>query len=108
MEKVDLRSNTMTRPTAAMRKAMADAIVGDDVFGEDPTVNRLQEMAAEHPAESNLRNGSHTEDPLRIIDVVESTLADPDADTGHPRRPLPVLQGFGVCAETEHHGYKDQ
>jgi threonine aldolase len=47
MEKVDLRSDTMTRPTAAMRKAMADAIVGDDVFGEDPTVNRLQEMAAE-------------------------------------------------------------
>ena len=46
MQTIDLRSDTMTRPTAAMRKAMADAAVGDDVFGEDPTVNRLQETAA--------------------------------------------------------------
>jgi threonine aldolase len=44
---VDLRSDTITLPTAAMRRAMADAEVGDDVFGEDPTVNRLEEMAAE-------------------------------------------------------------
>lgn len=44
---IDLRSDTMTEPTAAMRKAMAEAEVGDDVFGEDPTVNRLEEMAAE-------------------------------------------------------------
>ncbi len=43
---VDLRSDTVTQPTPAMRKAMAAAEVGDDVFGEDPTVNRLQEMAA--------------------------------------------------------------
>jgi threonine aldolase len=43
---IDLRSDTVTRPTAAMRKAMAAAEVGDDVFGEDPTVNRLQERAA--------------------------------------------------------------
>lgn len=43
---IDLRSDTMTQPTAAMRKAMAEAEVGDDVFGEDPTVNRLEEMAA--------------------------------------------------------------
>jgi threonine aldolase len=47
MESVDLRSDTVTIPTPAMRKAMADAPVGDDVYGEDPTVNRLQEMAAE-------------------------------------------------------------
>ena len=47
MQKIDLRSDTMTRPTTAMRKAMADAEVGDDVFGEDPTVNRLQEIAAD-------------------------------------------------------------
>ena len=45
--RIDLRSDTVTRPTPAMRKAMADAEVGDDVFGEDPTVNRLQERAAE-------------------------------------------------------------
>lgn len=44
---IDLRSDTMTIPTPAMREAMAAAEVGDDVFGEDPTVNRLQEMAAE-------------------------------------------------------------
>ncbi len=44
---IDLRSDTVTRPTPAMRKAMAEAEVGDDVFGEDPTVNRLQERVAE-------------------------------------------------------------
>jgi threonine aldolase len=44
---IDLRSDTVTKPTDAMRKAMAEAEVGDDVFGEDPTVNRLQERAAE-------------------------------------------------------------
>lgn len=47
MRHVELRSDTMTRPTPAMRKAMAEAEVGDDVFGEDPTVNRLEAMAAE-------------------------------------------------------------
>ena len=44
---IDLRSDTVTRPPAAMRKAMADADVGDDVFGDDPTVNRLQAVVAE-------------------------------------------------------------
>ena len=44
---VDLRSDTVTRPGAAMRRAMAEAQVGDDVFGDDPTVNRLQARAAE-------------------------------------------------------------
>jgi threonine aldolase len=43
---VDLRSDTVTRPSAAMRKAMAEAELGDDVFGDDPTVNRLQSLAA--------------------------------------------------------------
>jgi threonine aldolase len=43
---IDLRSDTVTKPTDAMRKAMARADVGDDVYGEDPTVNRLQEMVA--------------------------------------------------------------
>ncbi|MBL8191703.1 MAG: aminotransferase class I/II-fold pyridoxal phosphate-dependent enzyme [Acidobacteria bacterium] len=47
MKFIDLRSDTVTKPTAAMRRAMADAEVGDDVYGEDPTVNRLQERAAE-------------------------------------------------------------
>jgi threonine aldolase len=43
----DLRSDTVTRPSPAMRRAMAGAEVGDDLFGDDPTVNRLQERAAE-------------------------------------------------------------
>lgn len=47
MEWIDLRSDTVTKPTAEMRKAMAEAEVGDDVYGEDPSINRLQEMAAE-------------------------------------------------------------
>src|SRR5512139_2156392 len=44
---IDLRSDTVTQPTPAMREAMAKAEVGDDVYGEDPTINRLQEMAAD-------------------------------------------------------------
>jgi len=47
MNLIDLRSDTMTRPTPAMRAAIASAEVGDDQFGEDPTVNRLQERTAE-------------------------------------------------------------
>ena len=46
-EFIDLRSDTVTRPTPAMRRAMAEAEVGDDVYGEDPTVNRLERRAAE-------------------------------------------------------------
>lgn len=44
---VDLRSDTVTKPTLEMRRAMAEAEVGDDVYGEDPTINRLQQRAAE-------------------------------------------------------------
>jgi threonine aldolase len=47
MNWIDLRSDTVTIPTKAMRQAMAKAEVGDDVYGEDPTVNKLQEMAAQ-------------------------------------------------------------
>ena len=47
MKMIDLRSDTVTLPTPTMREAMCRAEVGDDVFGEDPTVNRLEEMAAE-------------------------------------------------------------
>ncbi len=46
MRPVDLRSDTVTRPTAAMREAMASAVVGDDVFDDDPTVHALQQRAA--------------------------------------------------------------
>ncbi len=44
---IDLRSDTVTKPTLAMRRAMAEAEVGDDVYGEDPTINRLERRAAE-------------------------------------------------------------
>ncbi len=47
MSIIDLRSDTITKPTDAMRQAMAGAEVGDDVYGEDPSINRLQERAAE-------------------------------------------------------------
>ncbi len=47
MKIIDLRSDTVTLPTPKMRQAMANAELGDDVYGEDPTVNRLQELAAE-------------------------------------------------------------
>ncbi len=47
MNVIDLRSDTVTQPTEEMRQAMASAEVGDDVFGEDPSINRLQERAAE-------------------------------------------------------------
>ncbi len=45
-DELDFRSDTVTRPTAGMRRAMAEAVVGDDVFGEDPTVRRLQDQIA--------------------------------------------------------------
>jgi threonine aldolase len=47
MDTIDLRSDTVSWPTPEMRQAMAEAVVGDDVFGEDPTVNRLEQKAAE-------------------------------------------------------------
>jgi threonine aldolase len=47
MRIIDMRSDTLTQPTSAMRRAMSEAEVGDDVFGEDPTVNRLEKMVAE-------------------------------------------------------------
>src|SRR5215510_11740973 len=47
LERIDLRSDTVTQPSPAMRQAMAEAPVGDDQYGEDPSVNRLQERIAE-------------------------------------------------------------
>ena len=47
MRPIDLRSDTVTQPTEEMRKAMATAEVGDDVYGEDPSVRKLEEMGAE-------------------------------------------------------------
>ncbi|HWC54635.1 MAG TPA: beta-eliminating lyase-related protein, partial [Chitinophagaceae bacterium] len=44
---IDFRSDTVTRPTPAMKEAMMNAKVGDDVFGEDPSINELERLAAE-------------------------------------------------------------
>src|SRR5260370_33996600 len=49
MDLIDLGSDTVTKPGPGMRKAMAEAEVGDDVFGDDPTINRLQERVAGLP-----------------------------------------------------------
>ena len=49
---IDMRSDTVTRPTPAMRQAMAEAEVGDDMSGEDPTVNRLEDQVAARLAET--------------------------------------------------------
>ncbi|MFO7664766.1 MAG: beta-eliminating lyase-related protein, partial [Chloroflexota bacterium] len=45
-DRIDFRSDTVSWPTPAMREAMASARVGDDVYGEDPTINELEELAA--------------------------------------------------------------
>src|SRR3974390_1028822 len=50
-ERIDLRSDTVTLPTPEMRRCMAEAEVGDDVFGEDPTVKRLEARTAEFPGD---------------------------------------------------------
>ncbi len=47
MKPIDFRSDTVTRPTPGMRRAMAEAEVGDDIYGEDPTARRLEERVAE-------------------------------------------------------------
>src|SRR6188508_2449461 len=68
MEPIDLRSDTVTRPGPGMRAAMAAADVGDDVFGDDPTVNRLQEaMAARFGMDAALFFPSGTQSNLAAI-----------------------------------------
>jgi threonine aldolase len=65
---IDLRSDTVTRPTAGMRAAMASAQVGDDVYGDDPTVNRLEALAAERFGfESALFFGTGTQSNLAAL-----------------------------------------
>ena len=68
MKPIDLRSDTVTRPTPGMRGAMAAAEVGDDVFGDDPTVNRLQEiLAARFGMEAGLFFPSGTQSNLAAV-----------------------------------------
>ncbi|HSD16261.1 MAG TPA: low-specificity L-threonine aldolase [Thermomonas sp.] len=68
MHMIDLRSDTVTRPTAAMRAAMPEARVGDDVYGEDPTVNALQErLAADLGLDAGLYVPSGTQSNLLAL-----------------------------------------
>jgi threonine aldolase len=68
VKKIDLRSDTVTQPSAAMREAMARAEVGDDVFADDPTVNRLQEeCAARFGMEAGLFFPSGTQSNLAAL-----------------------------------------
>lgn len=82
---IDLRSDTVTKPTPAMRKAMAEAEVGDDVYGEDPTVNRLQELAARRVGKE------------QALFVPSGTMANMVALLAHTRR-----QGEFVCEAESH------
>ena len=84
MAVIDLRSDTLTRPTAAMRAAMARAEVGDDVYGEDPTVNALEERVAElfgHEAAVFVPSGTMgNQICLRLVcPPAEELLCDADA-----------------------------
>ncbi|MEU7584979.1 GntG family PLP-dependent aldolase [Micromonospora sp. NPDC049230] len=81
---VDLRSDTVTRPTAGMREAMATAEVGDDVYGEDPTVNALEAEAAAlfgHEAALFAPSGSMTNQIALqlLVSPGDEVLADADA-----------------------------
>jgi threonine aldolase len=108
---IDLRSDTVTKPTLGMRRAMAEAEVGDDVFGEDPTVNRLQARAAEifgREAALFVPSGTmgnqialkvHTQPGDEVIleeasHIFNSEMAMMAAFSGVIPRPIPGERGF--------------
>ena len=82
MDMIDLRSDTVTQPTPAMREAMAKALVGDDVYGEDPTVNRLQEIASELTGKE------------AALYVVSGTMGNVAATLAHTRRGDEMICGL--------------
>jgi threonine aldolase len=95
MPPIDLRSDTVTRPTAGMREAMARAEVGDDQFGEDPTTNRLQERVAAmlgHEAALWLPTGTMANQ------VAFRTLTRPGDEIIIPRRGHPLWFETGAAA----------
>lgn len=106
----DFRSDTVTHPTDAMRKAMSEAIVGDDVYGEDPTVNALEELAAEllgkeaglFTASGTMANqiaiGTHTRPGDEVICVERAHVRNYEhggasANFGVAFRPVPTANG---------------
>jgi threonine aldolase len=115
---IDLRSDTVTRPTPAMRRAMAEAEVGDDVYGEDPTINRLQERAAEifqKEAAIFVPTGSmgnqiavklHTRPGQEVIieergHIFNYEMAAMSAIAGTIPRPVKSADGSGILAWSE-------
>ncbi|MGC2237550.1 MAG: GntG family PLP-dependent aldolase [Pyrinomonadaceae bacterium] len=115
---VDLRSDTVTKPTAQMRKAMAEAEVGDDVYAEDPTVNLLQERAAgifEKEAALFVPTGSmgnqiavklHTKPGNEIIieergHIYNYEMATPSVVSGVLVRPVKSQDGSGMLTWNE-------
>src|SRR4051794_18301206 len=115
---IDLRSDTVTKPTPAMRRAMAEAEVGDDVYGEDPTVNRLQERAAEvfeKEAAIFVPTGTmgnqiavklHTRPGAEVVieergHIYNYELAAMSVVSGALARPVRSLDGSGVLAWEE-------
>lgn len=117
---IDLRSDTVTRPSAAMREAMANAEVGDDVWGDDPTVNLLQEKCKEltgKPAALFVTSGcmgnqlaikSHTNPSEEIIaewdsHIVKYEIAGPSFISGVQVMPLKGVHGVMDPGEIEAH-----
>jgi threonine aldolase len=115
---IDLRSDTVTKPTPEMRAAMAAAEVGDDVFGEDPTINRLQERAAEifgKEAALFVPTGSmgnqiavklHTKPGQEIIieergHIFNFEMGTPSVVSGVLIRPVKSLDGSGMLTWDE-------
>ncbi len=115
---IDLRSDTVTKPTPAMRRAMADAEVGDDVYLEDPTVNRLQERAAEifeKEAALFVPTGSmgnqiavklHTKPGMEVIieergHIYNFEMAAMSAVSGTLARPVRSADGTGILTWAE-------
>jgi len=117
---IDLRSDTVTRPSPEMREAMANAEVGDDVWGDDPTVNLLQEKCKEltgKPAALFVTSGcmgnqlaikSHTNPAEEIIaewdsHIVKYEIAGPSFISGVQVMPLKGVHGVMDAAEVEAH-----
>jgi threonine aldolase len=117
---IDLRSDTVTKPTPAMRRAMAEAEVGDDVYGEDPTVNHLQERAAEifeKEAALFVPTGSmgnqiavklHTRPGQEVVieergHIYNYEMAAMAAVSGTLARPVKSADGSGILAWDEIH-----
>ena len=99
---VELRSDTMTRPTPSMRQAMAAAEVGDDVFGEDPTVNRLEDAGGRTPGQRGgaLRPERHDGEPRQP--ALPTAAAGEEMILGHLAHTFYYEQGGSAAVGSVH------